>query len=319
MDHGNQQEHFLNGEVLLQDNHGLQAPGLRARDINGGARGIWKSAALCGAGIVLIYFFAFKSNQISLWETGLRASVSDVTSQPGLGTPRSALKLRYSSYHPFNIIYRISLQTIFGVQGETVANIPVIYSNYELEIVLRTVNDSGSPRNWTDLLAFAEQEPTAAYMYGAALLTLPRTTLLYTWLHDHNGAYNLFRSMNLDLLGAINKLTWGGLRVVLRAIGVTAIRHTVSHPTLDAGEMVSSPAPLPEVGEADVSAPVAQRVQGIGWVLWLLMLVCPGIITCYLALAFAETAPIAAGWIFFTGELAVRAAIASILASQGAL
>ncbi|GLI64978.1 hypothetical protein VaNZ11_008402 [Volvox africanus] len=307
MENGNQQEPFLNQDMLLDDNHVLRGPGLRARQINGVIRGILKSFALCGAGIVLIYFFPLKTEYTSLWGLGLGAHVSDEISQPGVGTPRPVLKLKYSSYHPFNIIYRMSLQTIFGIQGETVANIPMIYSNYELEVVLRTLNNSGPSRNWTDLVAFADQEPTAAYMYGAALLTLPRTTLFYVWLHDHHDAYNLFTSMNLDLLEAGKKLAWHGLQVVLHAIGVTTTRDTIKHPTSDAGKMVSSPAFLPEVGEVAVSAPapVAQSMQGIGWVLWPLMSVCPGIMTCYLALAFAETVPGPACWIFFIGFLRV--------------
>lgn len=92
------------------------------------------------------------------------------------------------------------LTNLWNDTGETIGTIPMIYSNYELEIVLRTINSSGAQRIWTDPHIFVSQEPTTAYMYAAALLTLPRTTLLYAWMNDYNSAYKLLRSLHVDVL-----------------------------------------------------------------------------------------------------------------------
>ncbi|GLC73021.1 hypothetical protein PLESTF_001323100 [Pleodorina starrii] len=183
----------------------------------------------------------------------------------------------------------MSLQSIFGLPGETVGTIPMLYSNYELEVLLRTSNSCSAPRNWTDPHAFASQEPRDAYMYAAALLTLPRTTLLYAWMYDHNGAYRILRNVHVDVLDAADRLTMGGVRAALSALGAWPARRPIANANGKA-----APAP------AAVTTPSA---KGLGSLLWPLMVVCPGLVTCYLALALVETAPLAAGWILLTGLL----------------
>lgn len=85
--------------------------------------------------------------------------------------------------------------------GETIGRIPVLYSKYELEVILRTIDSTSSPaRNWTDPGTYVSHEPTTAYMYTSAFLTMPRSTLLYAWAYDHSGIYKLLQGVRVNVL-----------------------------------------------------------------------------------------------------------------------
>lgn len=109
--------------------------------------------------------------------------------------------------------------------GETAANIPLLFSRYELDLVLRTASHSpfdpitlgaiphtantsstpdggmapaaGSRGVSYDLLSYERYQPQAAAMYGAALLTLPRLTLVAAWLWDQP-VYDMVRDSKVD-------------------------------------------------------------------------------------------------------------------------
>ncbi|KXZ50917.1 hypothetical protein GPECTOR_14g163 [Gonium pectorale] len=110
---------------------------------------------------------------------------------------------------------------------ETVGRIPLLYSAYELEVVLRTVDKTASrqPRNWTDLPNYTAQEPVSAFMYTAAMLTLPRTTVLYAWAYDHAGAYKLVRDLRFDVVAAIQCLACShGVPLIMGCHGLLLLR-----------------------------------------------------------------------------------------------
>ncbi|GFR48551.1 hypothetical protein Agub_g10450 [Astrephomene gubernaculifera] len=214
----------------------------------------------------------------------------DIASPGQTYSEKQLIKLRYISGHPFNLFLRMSAQLIFGLPGETVGRIPVFYSSYELEVALRTVNGSGStPRNWTDLQSFVARDPSAASMYMAALLTLPRATLVYAWTHDYNGAYKLIRNMEVDIPESANQLTRGWLRTVLQATGMLS-----DHRDSCTADSDSSPA-HETCGRQTVGGKIV-----LGRRLWPLALLCPGVVTGFVALALLELAPVAAFWVLAT-------------------
>lgn len=112
--------------------------------------------------------------------------------------------------------------------------------------------------------------------------------------------------MSTAMQEALNNLTMGGLRIALRALGMP-----MKQPSSDslAGIRRASSGSFPSVhamgaNETTMRTSItdSQASQGLGPLLWPLMLACPGLVTCYLALALVEAAPLAAGWIFLSGE-----------------
>ncbi|KAG2438159.1 hypothetical protein HXX76_005767 [Chlamydomonas incerta] len=238
------------------------------------------------------------------------ASGASSSAAPGIAASdaQRVLQLNYVSFHPFNLIYRMSAQTVFGIPGETASRIPMLFSNYQLEVVLRTVDGAAARSNapWgapssssqpsvasgaatsadkqqdapresgtdaVDVAGYLATQPASAALYAAGLLTTPRAALLMAWLRHTDpaggaSALMAMRNTRVDLLSAADKLTFGGLR----ALGL----HTPC--------------------DATSTEPQAPPSGLGGLCFWALALLCPSALTCYLAMGLAATAPLTAAW-----------------------
>jgi hypothetical protein len=74
--------------------------------------------------------------------------------------------------------------------GDIRGSIPVsIFWSTRLDIVARVTNHAvrAVSRNASDLVSYADEEPAAAALYSAALLTAPRAALTYAYMLDPEG------------------------------------------------------------------------------------------------------------------------------------
>ncbi|KAG2491375.1 hypothetical protein HYH03_010372 [Edaphochlamys debaryana] len=206
-----------------------------------------------------------------------------------------SMKIAFTAWHPLNLVGRMAVQTVFGLPGETAGRIPLLYSNFELEVVLRPLSEGAqagpAARDWTDPAAYIAQEPASAAMYAASLLTLPRATLLYAWWHEHEQGYSLFRSAGVRPLEA--------LRMALRAARL--LPRAPSPPAAACPAAEASTSTTPDTCPAAASAPApAPAPAGLGAWLWPLTLVAPGLAAVLMALGLVGAAPVVGSWAVVT-------------------
>ncbi|KAG2450771.1 hypothetical protein HYH02_004608 [Chlamydomonas schloesseri] len=268
-----------------------------------------KRIFFCGAALVTL---------LVAFSTCWAATRATSSAAQGVGIAETnaqrVLQLNYVSFHPFNLIYRLSAQTLFGLPGETTSRIPMLFSNFQLEVVLRTLDDSAAtittgngscsgaaltaptvtkPRpgtsdaallqesdqfrastNAMDVAGFLTTQPASAALVAAGLLTMPRAALLVAWWRSGDLASNGVSALSAMRNTRVNLLTAAD-KLTFGRLRALGLHTPGSEAT---EELPASPSGLS------------------GLCFWALAFLCPSALTCYLAMGLAATAPLTAAW-----------------------
>eukprot|EP00198_Chlamydomonas_reinhardtii_P002386 XP_001691722.1 low-CO2-induced U-box protein [Chlamydomonas reinhardtii] len=277
-----------------------------------------KRVLVAGA-IILGVFLALTTS----WAWAASGATSAGSSAPGLGIAASdaqrVLQLNYVSFHPFNLIYRLSAQTLFGLPGETASRIPMLFSNYQLEVVLRTMDRHGTAASGSHTTPAAgipdtSNQPGAAAGEKVACTTAsptqPQGALRQASTHAVDVAGYLASQPASAALYAAGLLTapraallvawlWdadpdGGAVGALMAMRNTRVDIAGAANKLTFGWMRTLG--LYMWRDEASKGPQAPPSGLSGLCFWALALLCPSALTCYFAMSLAATAPLTAAW-----------------------